>query len=56
MEYMTLDIILAVVLSAIVIYCVIMIGLSSGQGPEVEYSKKEVSSVRNAIKTKYNVA
>ena len=56
MEYMTLDIILAVILVIMVIYCIIMIGVSSKQGADVEYAGKEITVARNSVKAKYNVA
>lgn len=56
MEFIVLDIALAIILVLLVVYNMIMIGLMSSQTYKVDNNKSEVSERRSAIKTKYNIA
>lgn len=56
MEFMVLDIILAVILVLLVIYTMVMIGLMSSQTTKVDNMKKEIAERRTVVKAKYNIA
>ncbi len=56
MEFLIVDILLAVVLFLLVVYVMTMIGLMSGQTQTVSGAEKDVNDKRLIVKTKYNIA